>query len=56
MARGVVGIDLDGATMLAFRNGPIEVVTNGGEAERAVCFGGSRVELDGFRRVLFSGG
>src|SRR5215216_7231270 len=56
MARGVVGIDLDGATMLAFRNRPVEVVTNGSEAEPAVCFGGSRVELDCFRSVLFSGG
>ncbi len=48
MSGGVVVIDLDRATVLAFRDGPIEVVTNGGEAERAVCFGGSRIELDGF--------
>src|SRR6185369_13848927 len=41
MARGVVWIDLDRATMLTFGDGPVEVMTNGGEAERAVCFGRS---------------
>jgi hypothetical protein len=42
--------------MLALGDGPVEVMTNGGEAERAICFCGSRIELDGFRGVLFSGG
>ena len=41
MSGGVVVIDLDRATMLAFRDGPVEVVTNGREAERAVGLGGS---------------
>src|ERR1051325_8545160 len=56
MACRVVRIDLDRTSMVAFRNAQVEVMTISREAERAVCFGGSRIELDGFRGVLFSSG
>ena len=55
MAGGVVGIDFDRAAVLAFCDGPVEVMTNSCEAERAVGFGGSRIQLHCFGGVLFCG-
>ena len=52
---GVVGIDLERATVLAFSDGPVKVMTNSGEAERAISFGGSRIQFDSFGGVLFGG-
>src|ERR1700752_1088933 len=56
MAGRVIWIDLDGAAVQSLGYGPVEVMTNSGEAERAVSFRRSWIELDGFGSVLFSGG
>src|SRR5215203_5812145 len=53
MARGVVRIDLDRTAVLAFCYGPVEVVTNGCEAECAVSLRGTRIEFHCFCRGLF---
>src|ERR1041385_8910085 len=45
----VIGIDLDRASMLAFVDGPVEVMTNSGEAERAVGFRGTGIQFHCFR-------
>jgi hypothetical protein len=56
MGRGVIRIDLDCATVLAFGNRPVEVMTDSCKAERAVSFGGRGVQLNCFGSVLFCGG
>src|SRR6185369_2792588 len=55
MARRVVWIDLDRATVLTFCDGPVEVMANGCKAQRAVSLSRSGIELDCFGRILFGG-
>src|SRR5688572_32518678 len=51
----VVRIDLERATVLSFGDCPVEVMTHGSEAERAVSFGGRRVKFDSLGGCLFCG-
>ena len=55
MARRVVRIDLDRATMLSFGDGPVEVVTTVAKPS-AVSLRRCGIEFDGLRRSLLRGG
>src|SRR6201988_5033539 len=50
---GVVGIDLERAAVLAFGDGPIEVMANSCKAERGVSLGGRGIEFDSLSCCLF---
>ena len=53
LVRGrVVRVEFERAQVVGLRRLPVEVVTEGCEAERAVGFGERAVERDGLRRSL----